>query len=265
MTAPHGFSPKGTVYFFDFEKLHWGSAKKWIRKSPLKLYRICYPEDQLLNVNTFNRSDLKSGLRVQREESGRRYRRKLRCKNGWKVVATYIPQDSGEPFALIPESPQSCLALEVGKKKQTSQYFACEPHPLPSLNENLVGSNHRLITEPSLPGQQTNLAFPQAGSAFLPPPTMPGLKDPSSRAAKYVSPPIATRSWTSAKARTPGRGENPIAERTEQENWEQRERVEVANFSTPLPLWLKQWQTIYHTFWLHASWLFKKKKERVVY
>lgn len=254
---------RGLFIFLTLRNCTGESAKKWIRKSPLQLYRICYPEDQLLNVNTFNRSDLKSGLRV--EKSGRRYRRKLRCKNGWKVVATYNPEDSGEPFALIPESPQSCLALEVGKKKQTSQYFACEPHPLPSLNENLVGANHRLITEPSLPGQQTNLAFPQAGSAFLPPPTMPGLKDPSSRAAKYVSPPIATRSWTSAKVRTPGRGENPIAERTEQENWEQRERVEVANFSTPLLLWLKQWQTIYHTFWLHANWLFKKKKERVVY
>ena len=134
MMAPHGFSLKGTVYFFDFEKLHWGSAKKWIQKSPLKLYRIFNPEDQLLNINTFNSSDLKSGLRIQRKESGRRYRRKLlRCKNGWKVVATYIPEDSGEPFALIPESPQSCLTLEVGKKKQTSQYFACEPHhtPLP--------------------------------------------------------------------------------------------------------------------------------------
>lgn len=89
MMPPRGFSLMGTVYLSDFEKLHWGPAKKWIRKSSLKLYRIFNSEEQLLNVNTFNRSDLILGLRIQRKEDARRYQRKLpRYKKGWKVIIT---------------------------------------------------------------------------------------------------------------------------------------------------------------------------------
>lgn len=125
-------------------------------------------------------------------------------------------------LALIPERPQSCLALEVGQEKSRHHNTLPVNHiTLPSLNENLVGLNHRLITEPSLPGQQTNLAFPQAGSECLHPTTGPGLEAPSSRAARYVPPPLATLSWPSANVRRPGRAGNPIAKQTEQEGWEQ--------------------------------------------
>lgn len=58
------------------------------------------------------------------------------------------------------------MALEVEPRKSRHHNTLLVNHiTLPSLNEKLVGFNHRLITERSLPGPQTRHAFPQAFSA----------------------------------------------------------------------------------------------------
>lgn len=156
------------------------------------------------------------------------------------------------------KAPKLCGFRGGARKSRHHNTLPVNHITLPSLNENLVGLNHRLITEPSLPGQQTNFAFPQAGSGFQHPTTGPGLKDPSSVQPSTFLHPRRLHLGPQPKwehCGGGGMGGNPIAKHTEQEGWEQGERVEVANFSTFPLLWLKQWQIIYHTFWLHASWL----------
>lgn len=129
---------------------------------------------------------------------------------------------------------------------------------LPSLNENLVGLNHRLITQRSLPGQQTTRAFPQAGADFSASHRSARLTNPSS--GRHLNSSTHSDSvLDSGQHIKTGEGQNPITKQTEQEGWKQWERVRAANFSTFPPLWLKQWQIIYHTFWVHASWPLKKK------
>lgn len=161
-------------------------------------------------------------------------------QGGQNIKLTLLsPQSVDEPFALTLEFLQAAWHERPRKKKQISQHFALKPHHTPSLNEILVGFNHRLITDSSLPGQQTNLSFPQAGVECSHPTTMPGLQDPSSGQPNIFLHPSNSVLAVSQSTKT-REGENPIAKQTVQEGGERRERIEVANFSTFPLLWLKQ-------------------------
>lgn len=85
-----------------------------------------------------------------------------------------------------------------------------------------MGLNHRLIVEPFLPGQQTSLAFPQAGVECQHPTTVLGLTDPSSEQPNtllcseqlYPGPQPEQEDQEGGK-------KNPIAKQTEEEGGEQ--------------------------------------------
>lgn len=77
---------------------------------------------------------------------------------------------SGRPKTPVSVHSRKALKLfgirgEAKKSRHRNTSFVNHITP-PTLNENLVGLSHRLITAPPLPGRHTNLAFPQAGVEF---------------------------------------------------------------------------------------------------